>query len=54
MSQNLEIMDVMSQEDVCKLWEAIYHAFTDVYSKIKIPEQGFDEKGGDKQKKQNS
>jgi len=30
----------VSQEDVCKWWVALYPAFTDAYSKIRIPEQG--------------
>jgi len=29
----------VSQEDVCKLWVALYPGFTDAYSKIRIPEQ---------------
>jgi len=31
----------VSQEDVCKLWVALYPNFTDAYGKIRIPEEGF-------------
>ena len=30
----------MSQEDVIKLWEALYTTFTDSYNILRIPEQG--------------
>ena len=30
----------MSQEDVCKLWVALYPIFTDAYMNISIPEKG--------------
>ena len=29
----------MSQEDVCKLWVALYPTLPDSYSKIRFPEQ---------------
>ena len=34
----------MSPEDVCKLWVALYPIFPDAYSKIRIPEEGFNAK----------